>query len=184
MATYTLAPYELLALRSPIERLLSRGCPVAVIWRVASFVVATFDAVACGRAWSHVGIKGGEIVPPAVAYCDASASVALKINRFRVVAASFHAAPHAAFWRHAQTVRSLNGLHDFAMDAAAAFCQAMAETRRHRDLMGSAFAVTQPCRLAALLRGRHNDESSESTSSKILGDWWHIGDYTPETASI
>lgn len=90
-AAATPARTSILCLRLPSR-------PAAILWRVITSIVLTFQRQP-SWAGSHVSEEGFVRVSPAITDSDASASVVDIVGPLRVVAACLHIAPRAIGWR-------------------------------------------------------------------------------------
>lgn len=135
---------------SSILHLLRSSCPTAILWPVIAIVIFSINRMSMRRPAAHVRYKILEATSPPATYLNPSASIVLKTDVMRVVAATFHCIPCAVFWpsfanascgmcRRAQ-------FGQLPIQASATFCDSLAQGIAAHNLVRTACAPTFPMR--------------------------------------
>lgn len=137
-------------------------CPVAVVGRIWSVVVAAFNAVP-RWARSHVGVERSEVILPAVAHCDTAPAICSKIWNVRIKTPLFSARPNVVL----RTVFT-ETMHKMASVPEAAATLLVLFSRKDvaaNNGFFSAVATTQPCRIFSDVGGStEHSQFAETTA--------------------
>lgn len=159
--------------------LCSGSRPAAIRRFVMAVVVDTVDRMLWRRPWPHIREKIRERRAPAIAYTDATRTVALKVFSAREQTPCFHQSPDEIFWCSRSAVRRESCADDLFVQATARQRASAFEVIPMRLGDMSAVALAPHTRIAPLRPEKRDDcQSSEpiaglrlrllSTASRFL----------------
>lgn len=141
--------------------------PSAIRRLVMSIRVNAIKGVA-GRAWSHVGDEGREVLRPSLAHPNAATAVVAPCGQFLIRAARLGCGPRGIFRRARPSVRAMGCRRSFAHQAAATLCVPFQKVRPEYLERLSAFAATVQL-IVAVRSVRFNSEAPELGAHILAG---------------
>lgn len=154
--------------RALIVRLLQAGRPAAVARLIVAVVVDAIERMQERGARAHVGVEGGERVPPAIADGDAAAAVIRPRGVRATETAAFHGAPRFVFGRALQAVGAPCAVEIREQASATSGMPAPQRSRGHLHGI-AAIAPRQPDRLvvSVMQRSRRDDQPADTLPDAI-----------------
>ena len=157
--------------------------PVAVIGRIGTIIVATFQGIT-RWAFSHVSVEGFKRIAPFLAHDNPAASVIGITSLARIVATCFRRAPRLIGAGVDQAMRRVVQARCLVAQTAATFRVSGKKIfPNHIDCL-PAIAETMPCRpfIEAGFGCSPTDhlQSNKSSAVQVNGDRFHARYYSPE----
>lgn len=138
-----------------VVRLRQLVAPADIPRFVVAVVVEAFNAVFCRRSMADIGQEYREVMKPARADANASASIVFVRFARRLKTPLFYAGPHAIFSGLTQAVRRISAAKDLREDAAATTALAIAQAAGKDFFRAAAFTPTDPIATARRRASQH-----------------------------
>lgn len=160
--------------------LFDRCSPVAILWRIAQFVIASFNRMA-DRTAAHISQKRWKAVSPSVADRNPSCPIVLIGADIRRIAAPFDIGPCAVFLRRMScwrvSVRAAHGaLKQFFETTAARGGLPVSHSVSMNHLNCSAVAPAQPFSWIERMKRQHCQAAIPVTGNHHLR-LWHMAHF-------